>query len=102
MGWFDNPLSSPLDNEWGVFLLTVLVWLGISILLIIILDPVVKAFTKKTKTEVDDIVLRIIRTPMLVLVFLYGVVSSLRILDDHIPQSILDTVNGLYGAIAAL
>lgn len=102
MGWFDNPLPDPLDNEWGVFLLTILVWLGISVLIIIILDPFVKAFTKKTKTEVDDIVLRIIRTPVLVLVFLYGVVNSLRILDDHIPGSILDTVNGLYGAVAAL
>jgi small-conductance mechanosensitive channel len=102
MGWFDNPLPDPLDNEWGVFLLTILVWLGISILIIIILDPFVKALTKKTKTEVDDIVLRIIRTPVLVLVFLYGVVNSLRILDEHIPESILGAVNGLYGAVAAL
>ena len=102
MGWFDNFLPSPLDNEWGVFILTILVWLALSIIIIIILDPFVKALTKRTKTEVDDIILRIIRTPVLVLVFLYGFVNSLRILDDHIPGSILDTINGIYGAIAAL
>ncbi len=100
--WFDNPLPDPLDNEWGVFLLTILIWLIISIVIIIILDPIVKAFTKKTKTEVDDIILRIIRTPLLVLVFLYGVVSSLSIIEEHIPDVLLDVVNSLYGVIAVL
>jgi small-conductance mechanosensitive channel len=102
IGIFENPLPSPLDNEFGIFLLTVLFWLAVSILLVFLLDPCVKAFTKKTKTQVDDIVLRIIRTPLLVLVFFYGFVSSLVILEDHIPSSILDAVNSLYGVIAVL
>jgi small-conductance mechanosensitive channel len=102
LDWFENPLPSPLDNEWGIFLLTVLIWLGFSFLLILILDPCVKAATKKTKTEVDDIILRIIRTPLLVLVFFYGVVSSLIILEDHIPKVVIDAVSGLYGVVAVL
>ncbi|UCE73655.1 MAG: mechanosensitive ion channel [Methanomassiliicoccales archaeon] len=102
MDWFDNPLPDPLDNEWGIFLLTVLIWLAFSIILVFILDPFVKAFTKRTKTEVDDIILRIIRTPILVLVFFYGVVSSLIILEDHIPKSVIDAVNSLYGVVAVL
>jgi small-conductance mechanosensitive channel len=102
MDLFENPLPEPLDNEWGVFLMTVLVWLLISIILVFIMDPFVKAFTKKTKTEIDDIILRIIRTPLLVLVFFYGVVNSLRILDEHVPEVILDVVNSLYGVIAVL
>lgn len=102
IGLFENPLPSPLDNEFGIFLLTVLFWLGGSLVLVFILDPCVKAFTKKTKTEVDDIVLRIIRTPLLFLVFFYGLVSSLIILEDHIPSAILDTVNSLYGIAAVL
>ncbi len=102
IGWFENPLPSPLDNEWGIFLLTVLFWLGFSFLLILVLDPCVKAATKRTKTEVDDIILRIIKTPLLVLVFFYGVVSSLIILEDHIPKVVIDTLNSLYGVVAVL
>jgi MscS family membrane protein len=102
IGLFENPLPAPLDNEWGIFLLTVLFWLIASIVLVFILDPCVKAFTKKTKTEVDDIVLRIIRTPLLILVFFYGLVSSLIILEDHIPSAVLDVVNAIYGIALVL
>jgi small-conductance mechanosensitive channel len=102
IGLFENPLPAPLDNEFGIFLLTVLFWLIGSLILVFLLDPVVKAFTLKTKTEVDDIVLRIIRTPLLFLVFFYGFVSSLRILDEHIPSVVLDIVNALYGIAAVL
>jgi small-conductance mechanosensitive channel len=99
---FDNPLPAPLDNEFGIFLLTVLFWLIGSLILVFLMDPVVKAFTLKTKTEIDDIVLRIIRTPLLFLVFFYGFVSSLIILEDHIPSVVLDIVNALYGVAAVL
>ncbi len=99
---FENPLPAPLDNEFGVFFLTVLIWLFFSIILIFVMDPCVKAFTKKTKTEIDDIVLRIIKTPLLVLVFFYGLVSSLIILENHIPSSILDIINAIYGVVVVL
>jgi small-conductance mechanosensitive channel len=100
--WFENPLPAPLDNIWGVFLFTVLIWFGISLLLILILDPCVKAATKRTKTEVDDIILRIIRKPLLVLVFFYGVVSSLKILEEQIPEVLINVLNSLYGVVAVL
>jgi small-conductance mechanosensitive channel len=103
LGMFDNPLPNTiLDNIWGIFLLNVLAWLGISLIIVLFMDPVVKAATKKTKTEVDDIILRIIRTPILVLVFFYGVVSSLRILEKEIPEVLIDVLNSLYGVIAVL
>jgi small-conductance mechanosensitive channel len=97
IGMFENPLPEPLDNEWGIFLLTVVFWLIGSLVLVFIMDPFVKAFTKKTKTQIDDIVLRIIRTPLLILVFFYGLTSSLIILDKHIPSYVLDLINSLYG-----
>lgn len=102
LGWFENPLPSPLDNEWGIFLLTVIFWLIGSLILVFLLDPCVKAFTLKTKTEIDDIVLRIIRTPLLILVFFYGFVSSLVILEDIIPSVVIDILNALYGIAAVL
>ncbi len=79
-----------------------MIWLLVSLLIVFIMDPFVKAFTKKTKTEVDDIILRIIRTPILVLVFFYGVVSSLRILEKEIPEILITSLNSLYGVVAVL
>jgi small-conductance mechanosensitive channel len=102
LDWFENPLPEPLDKEFGVFLLTVIFWLIGSLILVFLMDPVVKAFTLKTKTEIDDIILRIIRTPLLFLVFFYGFVSSLVILEDHIPSVVLDIVGALYGIAAVL
>ncbi|MBU4031657.1 MAG: mechanosensitive ion channel family protein [Candidatus Thermoplasmatota archaeon] len=84
LGWFDDPLGNfipELDNEWGVFLTTVTVWLLIGILIYFILDPVVKQVTKKTKSNLDDNILAIIKGPIFWIVFTYGIVSSLGVLN---------------------
>lgn len=97
VGLFENPLPEPLDNEWGVFLLDVLIWLGVAVLLHFLLDPVAKRFTLKTKTQVDDIILRIVKTPLAILLFLYGALNSLTALDAHLPPWL---INGLLVAYA--
>jgi len=102
LGLFSNPLSEPLNNEWGVFLLTVLIWLILSIILVFLLGPLVKSFTKRTKTKIDDIILKIIRTPVFVLVFFYGFIDSLNILKDHIHSIIFTIVNSIYGVAVVL
>lgn len=99
MDLFENPLPEPLDKELGIFLLTVGVWLLISVILLFILDPCVKAMTKWTKTEIDDIILKIVRTPMLVLIFFYGVVSSLDILEEQIPSWLISGIDSMYGVV---
>jgi small-conductance mechanosensitive channel len=101
-GLFSNPLAEPLDKEWGVFLLTVLIWLVISIIVVIVIGPVVKSIIKKTKTEIDDLIIRIVRTPILLLIFFYGFVSSLNILDEHIPKYVIDIVENIYGFAAVI
>jgi MscS family membrane protein len=85
LGVIANPLASPLDNEYGVFLLDVVVWLGIAVALRFLIDPVLKTFTSRTKTQVDDIILRVVKTPLAVLLFLYGALNSLSALDAHLP-----------------
>jgi small-conductance mechanosensitive channel len=102
IGLFKNPLPEPLDNEWGVFLLTILIWFIISLIIVFLLSPVIKTFTKKTKSRIDDIILKIIRVPILILVFFYGFVSSLVILKDHIPALGLDIINSLYGVAVVI
>ena len=67
-----------LDNNYGRFLVKFLLWLIIALIVTVILDPVIRRMTEKTETKIDDIILDIIRKPILVLLILYGVVSSLR------------------------
>ena len=84
LGWFDNPLADinpALDNEYGVFITTLGIWVLIGIGIYAILDPVVKHFTKATKTEIDDKVLAIVKGPVFYMIVLYGAVSSLEVLN---------------------
>ena len=74
------PLPPPLDNKWAAFGISVAIWAGIAIGLVFVVDPVVKGFAKRTATKVDDVILRILRGPVFVLVLLYGTVGSLAIL----------------------
>lgn len=96
LGVFANPLPAPLDNEWGVFLLDVLAWLGISIAVLLVVIPVVRRLGAMTKTRVADVVLRIVRTPLLILLFLYGMIQSLDALDRHVTPSIRETLATVY------
>ena len=99
---FDNYLAviEPLDNEWGVFILTVLVWVIIGASIFFILDPVVKYFTKKTVTEIDDQVLAIVKGPVFYLIVAYGLIHSSRILN--IPWSILNVLETLFALIVII
>jgi small-conductance mechanosensitive channel len=102
IGLFNNPLPEPLDDEWGVFLLTVVIWLIATLVIVFLLNPVIKAFTRKTTSKIDDIIVKIIRMPVLFLVFFYGFIDSLRILEDHIPSLGLDIANSIYGVALVL
>ena len=102
LGLFENPLPSPLDNEWGVFLLDVVIWLAIAYSIAYLMDGVAWAFTRKTTSMLDDIILGIVRTPTLLLVFVYGVVHSLDALHMHIPISLRDNVIAIYEVIVVL
>ncbi|MCK5547912.1 MAG: mechanosensitive ion channel [Thermoplasmata archaeon] len=101
-GMFENSLPPPLDGDVGVFLMDVLVWLGISFLIFIVLNPVIKLLTRKTKTELDDIVLGIVRTPVLVLVFTFGIVTSAKHLDSYLPEMVIDYLNKIWGIVFLL
>ena len=96
LGTFPNPLPSPLDNEWGVFLLDVVLWLVISFAILLVIIPVLRKVGKWTKTKVADIILHIIRTPLVVLLFLYGTLQSLEVLDREIPASVQGDLQTVY------
>jgi small-conductance mechanosensitive channel len=80
----------------------VLVWLLISLIVVFVIGPVTKFATRKTKTELDDIVLGIVRKPIMVLVFTYGIVTSLAHLDSYLPAEAIDIIGRIWGIVFLL
>ena len=101
LGMFDNPLPSDLNNQYSTFLINILCWLGISLLLVFAILPLLKKVTKKTKTEADDIVFDTIKKPVLGIIILYGIVSSLAILS-FISADLLSNLFLIYGLVLLL
>jgi small-conductance mechanosensitive channel len=84
-----------LDNNYGRFLVQFCIWVLIAIVVLLILDPIIHRTTKRTETKIDDIILDIIRRPILILIILYGIVVSLRELE--LPGEFMYWVDGAYG-----
>ncbi len=80
LGTFNNPLPAPLDNNYATFGLNIGIWAIIAVFFAYVVNPLVHMFTKRTKTDIDDRVLKILHTPIFVLIIVYGVVSSFAIL----------------------
>jgi len=95
-GMWENPFGPPLDNDYGIFIINVLFWLGISFLAVVIMDPIVKHYTKKSKTKLDDKLLAIVHTPIIILLFLYGAVVSLKVIDHVVPGWTIAMFEQLY------
>ncbi|MGQ9587433.1 MAG: mechanosensitive ion channel family protein [Thermoplasmata archaeon] len=102
LGLFSNPLPSPLDNEWGVFLLDAILWLAIAFAMAYLMDLIKYTLVKKTATMIDDIIIGIVRTPILLLVFAFGIVQSLDALYEHIPEDIRSMIFAMYSIILVL
>ena len=69
------------DKPWVRFGISVAIYIFIGFLLYIILIPMVRRFTKRTKTDIDDQVMEIVKRPLLVIIFSYAVVASLSRLE---------------------
>lgn len=93
-GIWDNPFPPPLDTTYGAFIITVLAWIGIAFFVILVVDPIVHSFTRKTETDLDDRVLKILRGPVFFIILLYGFTSSLKILN--LPSEILLAIEDIY------
>ncbi len=98
--WFIQPIiySLGLENYWiWQFIITVLFWLGVGFLTVFVISPIIHVLTKKTKTQVDDIVWSIVKTPIIIMLFIYGFVAAAELLP--ISASYLSAINKLYELI---
>ncbi len=80
-GIWDNFLPPPFDSNLGAFAVSVIGWALIALAITFVVDPVIRAVAAKTTTTLDDILLKILRGPVFVLIITYGTVTSLEILN---------------------
>lgn len=96
LGQWENPLPPPFDGQAGTFLLSVLAWLVVAALVRFVIGPVLKLLARSTKTTLDDKLLDILATPVVVLLFFVGVRASLE--SVAVPSGVrrlVDVVGGL-------
>ncbi len=79
--FFGNTYSLPenIDNNWGRFIIYLLIWVIIAIIVLIISDQIIKRIISKTKF--NSSILNIIKKPVFVLILLYGLIISLSALS---------------------
>ncbi len=91
---FENPFPPPFDTNLWSFIFSVLIWLGIAVIFYFVVDPLAHLLTRRTESELDDILLRILRLPVFVLIVLIGTVSSIEILD--LPGDVIANIETTY------
>lgn len=91
LGLYEVP--EPLNTDIMFFLVTLLTWSAIGLFFAFLIDPVVKAFTKRTKTEADDLVVAALRKPVFVFVLIFGLIQSIETLP--LALSHIDTITSV-------
>jgi len=100
LGIWENDLPSPFDGNIGAFVISVGIWACIAIFFLLVADPLLHIMAYKTPTEVDDLILRIIRGPVLMVMILYGAVSSLEILN--LERGLIASLELMYSMVFVL
>ncbi|MGQ9587293.1 MAG: hypothetical protein ACUVT7_02785 [Thermoplasmata archaeon] len=64
LGRFDNPLPAPFDDNWVTFALNIWIWACIAAVFAYLIDPAVRLATRRTRTDIDDRILKVMRKPI--------------------------------------
>ncbi len=100
MGVWENFLPSPLDNNWGAFGLSILIWVIIGLAVMKVVGPTVNRLTRKTQSKWDDIAIEVLKLPLTMLIIAYGVISSLQILA--LPPSMVADLELIYMVVLTM
>jgi MscS family membrane protein len=66
-----------LANPWGSALATLLFWLLVAFILQFLVLRLIKALARRTESEIEDVIIDVSRRPIVLLVVLLGVISSI-------------------------
>ncbi len=100
LGLLDNPLPWPLNSRIATFLISISLWAGLALLAVLFLSPLIHRYAQRTQSDLDNVILSIIRGPLVILVLTYGVVHSVAILQP--PAAILNFLFLLYSVVLIL
>ncbi len=81
---FEIPLPEPLAflaTPLGFLIVNLAAWILTAILVNLVLLRLLKFVTRQLEGDLEDIVLAILRGPLIILILLYGILSTLRSLD---------------------
>jgi len=98
VGGFQNPLPKPLNKPYGAFMLNIAIWAAIALIFYYIISPIIHTLAKKTKTNIDDMIVEVIRRPALLLIIIYGLIDSFLRLNLQIR--LRATIYQLYWLLA--
>ncbi len=100
-GVWHNNLPSPFEGNYGAFTVTVLGWVAIALLVMFGVEPLIHFATRRTETDLDDILLDILRYPVFIFIVTYGfVVNSLEILN--LPRNYVKLIETIYSLMIIL
>jgi MscS family membrane protein len=101
--WFSIPLPPDLaflGEPIFSFLATALAWVMIAILVNLIFTRLLRLVMRNAPGEIEDIVLGILRKPVLILIIAYGTVQSLQFLE--LPDALLEFITRLANTVIVL
>jgi len=95
LGQYDNPFPSPLDNKYGAFVISFLIWVLIAVVLVGGSNLLARKVAR-TETHLDDMIVEMMKGPIFALIVVIGLQNSLEIVGLHSDiQGILDTIFGV-------
>lgn len=97
LGLFESPLPAPLDGNYATFGLNLAIWAAIALFIAFAVDPALRLLTRRTKTDLDDRLLKVLHAPVFVLIIVFGLVRSFAILP--LTEHEIGTVYQAYGVI---
>src|SRR3990172_519071 len=78
-----------LANPWGSALATLLFWLLVAFVLQFLVLRLIKALARRTESEIEDVIIDVSRRPIVLLVIILGLISSLdslRVADASLEK----------------
>ena len=91
--WFEELLKDSfgveIENKELAFTVNFLFWVFVGLAIVFILDPILKKAAERTETPLDDMIIEILRGPVLLFLAVYGFASSMYILSPSTEMVIL-------------
>ncbi|NOQ54425.1 MAG: mechanosensitive ion channel [Thermoplasmata archaeon] len=97
---FEVDLPEYLNNQWAEFLILMALWMLIGLLVMLLIRVMTRLALRTEGSDVDDRVVKTISGPVLLLVFGYGLIESLRVLDA-MPGWLVDNLLFVYSVLVA-